>query len=553
MRTMTLSRNTSFRRCLGGATLVLLLAGLVPCLGQGPGANGGPKRLRDFDLPGLSQTVTLESIDPMEVVQLIEFLAHRGQLNNIVIGKGVTGQMPKLKLNDVTVGDALEVVLSVNQLAYEIRGGILSIMTDAEYLQKKGTSFYDEKQVKIVELRYADSGNVLPLLEPVKSTIGTVVADAKTGTMVIIDTPEKIKEMEAVIAKADLATISRIVPTVTRSFPLQYAEVTEIESKIKPLITEEVGVVQADDRLKTLIVTDLPHVLEKVAELIQVFDQRPKQVFIESKIVQVSLGDDYKLGIDWEHLMEGLEPRYSLSTGVKPPLGSSSSLIPAGGGIGSLTYQTVLGGGDLKVILDAVETIGDTKIRQNPHVAVLNGQEATIKVITDRPYAEAKLEGGTTNVVGESVKFIEVGVSLSVTPRVNDEGMITMEIKPEVSSVVGDYQAFRSVPIVRKSVAETKVMVEDGQTIIIAGMIENTTEENERRVPFLGRIPLLGYLFKSTSEVAISEETMVFLTPRIITGTEPVMLMDDMKKQPKPLRTTALDGKRTRPARLDDE
>jgi len=534
---------------------VLLLGGMVMCRGQEAGTNDGPKRLSDLNLPGLSQTVSLESVDPMDVAQAIQFLAHRGQLKNIIITKGVSGQMPKFRFEEVSFGDALEVMLSVNQLAYEMRGGILTIMTDADYLLKYGTSFYDEKQVKIVDLKYADAGSVTQLLEPIKSAIGTVVADAKTGTLVIIDTPAKINEMHAVIAKADLATISRVVPTLTRSFPLQYAEVVDVESKIKSLITEEdnVGMIHADERLKTLIVTDLPHVLDKVADLIQVLDQRPKQVFIESKIVQVSLGDDYKLGIDWEHLMEGLEPRFSLRSAVKPPLGSASSLIASGGGIGSLTYQTVLGGGDLRVILDAVETIGDTKIRQNPHVAVLNGKEATIKVITDRPYAEAKLEGGTTNVVGESVKFIEVGVSLSVTPRVNDEGFISMAIKPEVSSVVGDYQAFRSVPIVRKSYAETEVMVEDGQTIIIAGMIENTTEENERRVPFFGRIPLLGYLFKSTTEAVISEETMVFLTPRIITGQEPVVLLDDMKKQPKPLRATALNGKRTRPARVEGE
>ncbi len=533
--------------------LSLLVGGLVTCRGQQAGTNGGPKRLSDYNLPGLSRTASFESKDPLQVVQIIEALAHLGEIKNIFIGQDVVGQMPKFRIDGVSVGDALEVVLSVNRLAYEVKGGILTIMSDTEYSQKHGTSFYDEKQVKIVDLKYADASGVLSLLEPVKSTIGTVVADPKTGTLVIIDTPAKIGEMEAVIAKADLSTISRVMPTVTRSFPLQYAEVTDIEPKLEALITEEAGIIHADDRLKTIIVTDLPHVLDRVADLIQVFDQRPKQLFIESKIVQVSLGDDYKLGIDWEHLMEGLEPRYSLSTAVKPPLGSASSLIASGAGIGSMTYQTVLGGGDLKVILDAVETVGDTKIRQNPHVAALSGKEAQIKVITERPYAEAKLEGGTTNVVGESIKFIEVGVSLTVTPRVNDEGMISMAIKPEVSSVVGDYQAYRSVPIVRKSFAETEVMVEDGQTIIIAGMIENTTEENERRVPFFGRIPLLGYLFKSTSETMIAEETVVFLTPRIISGQEPVMLLDDMKKQPKPLRTTALGGKRAKPARLDIE
>ena len=185
---------------------------------------------------------------------------------------------------------------------------------------------------------------------------------------------------------------------------------------------------------------------------------------------------------------------------------------------------------------DPLEEVGDTKIMANPHVAALDGTEVSSKVITDQPYAEAKLESGSTNIIGETIVFLEVGVQLSVTPRVNDEGMIVMSIKPEVSSVVGEYQAYRTVPIVRKSVAETTVMIKDGETIIIAGMIDNKTVERERKVPFLGSIPVLGWLFKSTSKAVENNELIVFLTPRIISGEEPFLRISDTKKNPKPMR-----------------
>jgi len=206
-----------------------------------------------------------------------------------------------------------------------------------------------------------------------------------------------------------------------------------------------------------------------------------------------------------------------------------------------------VGEGDLNVVIEALSEVGDTRILSNPHVAALDGKEATIKVITDQPYAEAQLESGTTNVVGETIRFIEVGVSLSVTPRINDEAMISMDIKPEVSSVVGSYQAFRVVPIVRKSYAETTVMIKDSETIIIAGMIENAKEEVDNSVPLLGKIPVLGLLFRSTSDRIVNSEMVVFLTPRIISGEEPFLRMKDRKKAPKPMR--ALESARGKPLR----
>jgi len=519
--------------------------------GQGAGQTVRTS-LGDLNLPGLSETVSLDAVQSWDVVQLITFLAHKGGLRNVVVDKDVAGEMKMLKLENVTVCDALEVMLSMNELAYEIKGGIMSIMMDSEYELKHGKSFYDKSENVIVELTYAETANVLPMLEQVKSKSGRVVADATTGTMVLTDTPEAIQAMKDVIARADLPTVSRVVPTTTKTFPLQYATVEEVEPQLKQLITEKVGMLYTDIRTKTIVVTDVPYVIDRVTDVIALLDRRPKQVFIESKIVQVSLGDEYKLGIDWNHLMQGVDERFLLGTTVAPPLkgGAASALIPTGGGVGSLKYQTVLGGGDLTVVLDALEEIGETRIHQNPHIAALDGEEATVKVITDRPYAEAQLESGTTNVVGEKISFIEVGVSLLVTPRINDEGMISMAIRPEISSVVDNYDAFRTVPVVRKSYAETTVMIADSETVIIAGMIENTTQDNVTSVPLLSRLPLVGHLFKSTSKSAVSEETVVFLTPRIITGAEPVILLNDEKKTLKPMRTTALGtSKRLKPAR----
>ncbi len=141
---------------------------------------------------------------------------------------GTRVRRTKLTFDGVTIGEALELVLSVNHLAYEINKNIITIMTDEEYSKLYGTSFYDHKSVKLVELKYADPSSVAKMLEKVKSTIGSVIYDQTTGTLVLIDTPSKIKEMESVIDKADISTVSRVLPTETRTFVLQYANVEDI-------------------------------------------------------------------------------------------------------------------------------------------------------------------------------------------------------------------------------------------------------------------------------------------------------------------------------------
>ena len=253
--------------------------------------------------------------------------------------------------------------------------------------------------------------------------------------------------------------------------------------------------------------------------------------------------------MNWDHVFDGIDPRFRLSSAVQPFAVSGlagSSIRPTG----TLSYNTIAAHGNLNVIIEALRDQGETKIVVNPHVTIKDGSEATIKVVTDQPYAQAQLESGTTNVVGEDIKFIEVGATLSVTPRINDQKMISMDIKPEVSSVVGEYQAFRPVPIVRKSLAETSVMIEDGQTVIIAGMIDTQKDVQQERIPILGAIPLLGFLFRSETETSQSTEMIAFITPRVITGKEPVQRLRDMKKRPRPMRTVGLgESKKLKPIR----
>ena len=496
-----------------------------------------PHLISEYNLPGLSKKISLDSLDAMDVVDLLKFLAVKANLN-IILGSDIKGTS-KLMVKDVTLADAFEIVLAANNLAYNMQGNILKVMTDKEYRDQFGEGFYDRKQAKIIELKSSVPSNMAKLLENIKSALGKIVFDDSTGNLVLIDTPEKIREMEDVIRKAELPTFQRVYPTITTNFVLQYAKVEEIEPQITPMLTKEnsMGMLRADKRTKTLIITDLPHIIQKIGDLVAMFDRPQKQVFIEAKIVQVELSDSFKFGVNWDYLFRGLDPRFSLKP-VSTTFSASDLTTGASAGLGGgVTYHTIAAGANLNAVVEALNQVGKTRLLQNPHIATLDGKEATIKAITTQPYSELQYETGSSNVVGKTYKFVDVGVSLQVTPRINELGFITCELRPEVSSILSWYDANSAstvgntgVPVVKKSYAETSISVKDGVTIIIAGMIDENETRKRTQIPVLGSIPLLGVLFRYEEKSVENTETIVLLTPRVVTGDKFFERSKDMKK-----------------------
>jgi len=503
------------------------------------------------DIPGLGQSFVYNTEESQ--MDVVKFLTVFGKLANLnlVISPQVKGSV-RLMLEGVTYADAFEIALSQNNLAYEIKGSgpraIINIMTDDEYRNMKGVSFYEQRQVRIVELKYAKPSRVVTMLEGVRSQIGKLIFDDATGTIILIDTPVKIEEMQTVIAKAELPTIDRQIPTITKNFKIQYADVSEVEKAVAGHLTREVGSVSANAKAKSIVVTDLEHNMEKIGELIAAFDCKPRQVMIEAKVVEVELSDDFSMGVNWQHVLEGVGPRFTLES--KMPLSG-----PAGP---SLSYKTIAGGGDLTVVLDALKTVGNTTVISKPHIACRDGEEATLKVVRNQAYKEVTYESGSTNITQVSYKFIEIGTILNVAPTINDEGFVTVKIKPTMSDLVDWYDATRGnegivgVPIVKKAEAETSVTVKDGVTIIIGGMIKDEKKNNRIGVPILSSIPLLGRLFSSNVEKASKIETIVFLTPRIVTGEEQFLQMETkgtVEKATGAGQTVAGNGKKIKPLR----
>ena len=204
--------------------------------------------------------------------------------------------------------------------------------------------------------------------------------------------------------------------------------------------------------------------------------------------------------------------------------GASVNGAAAAGLSGITGNLTTLSGIQLSGAVNMLEEFGRTRILSSPRVAALNNQEARIKVVTKEIFITNTVvnPGGPTQapVVTETPNEKEVGVMLAVTPTIGDDGFITLRIRPEVSSVESTVKTANgsAIPIIRTSEAEASLVVKDGVTVVMGGLIDDSRIESDAGVPFLSRVPLIGLLFKNKSHKTKKTELVIFLTPHIIDG-----------------------------------
>jgi type II secretory pathway component GspD/PulD (secretin) len=473
---------------------------------------------------GLARKISLD-LRGIEIADVFKFLAKKGNLN-IVTSIGVSGRI-NLLLNNVQIQDVIDVILLTNKLAYYEDKDIITIMTEAEYQALYGDKYNDKRIIKTIDLTYADAKKIGTILSNLKSDIGKVVIDEETGSIILIDIPEKIVEMDETAKRFDIPTVSRVLPTVTEVFELKHAKVEDIKAEIKEALTANIGSMRTDSRTNKLVITDLPHNMEKVRGLIEAFDDRTKQVFIEAKIIEVTLNDEYHFGVDWKALFSKFHDLTFDHSFPSAYTGTSKLDVTFG------TFDT----DEYEVALDLVKSVGDTRIISSPHIAVVDGEEAKFMVGSREAYVTSTTTTGeVTTTTSESVQFIDVGVNLYVTPTISSSGYVKLRIKPEISSVRDWLETTEGnqIPIVDTSNVETEVLVMDNKTVLIAGLIKETNDSSRTKVPILGDIPIAGLLFGNTKVDKDVDELIIFITPHIISGGEDYLQPAGGQKERKP-------------------
>ncbi len=481
---------------------------------------------------GMDQLVSLD-LRSTEATDALKYLATKGGLN-IAISKNVTGRV-NLYLTDVPIRDVFDLILRSNELAYDRQGDVYNVMTETEYRALYGKKFADLRGVRTFRLQYAIPQQAFNLLDTLKSEVGRLLVDEDSGTVLVMDTPENLRRMEDALGVMEGGSATTVLD-------LQYAKAEDIEESLgAQLETNKLGYIKADARTNQLIVKTLPDRLEEIKGLITALDRKTREVLIDSRIVKVTYDDDHTRGVNWDAVFtnldfHGVDDTASFRTTTS---GTAPSEVP---GISRISIDNILGkvlnddqnttGGaellfgtvarDGYELIRFLDTVGETKLISNPRMLVTENQEAKIHVGTREAYVSTTTTTGqSTSTTAEAIEFIDVGIQLAVTPRINREGFVTMVVKPEVSSVVRTLETSQGteVPIVDKSTVETTVMVADGSTIVLGGLRKDEKQSTRERLPYLSQVPLLGpVLFQQSTKNNVLTELVVFITPHIVKG-----------------------------------
>ena len=288
----------------------------------------------------------------------------------------------------------------------------------------------------------------------------------------------------------------------------------ELQEQIKVLMTED-GRLVVNRLSGTIQVTDLHERVTSIAEYID--DVRRalyRQVEIEARIYEVTLQDNYSLGINWDRIdFFGNDGLASLSNIITSPVGGFVAKTATTG----VNFES----GSFAGVLEALSEQGDLKVVSQPRIVTLNNQPALIKVATDQSFfIQTVVQGtaGSGNIVTEEIRSVTSGLVLSVTPQISADGWVMLDVSPIITRLtdIVTSQAGSTAPVLDVKQSSGLVRLRDGAMVVIGGLIQDQTSKTERKVPLLGDIPWLGALFRGTYEVTAKTELVIFISPHIV-------------------------------------
>jgi len=347
----------------------------------------------------------------------------------------------------------------------------------------------------------------------------------RIGNVVRILPLERLSAERKVRAEATRAT-EEIEPLVTEVIPINYGKVKDIgDTGIKPTLSSR-GKVVVDERTNTLIVTDIRSNVEKAKLLVRTLDAQTPQVLIQAQVIEATLDFSRELGIQWGGSFIDKKESTNISTA-----GASSGLTAPGTSTGSgdlaVNLPAAVGSGAggaiefaianltntkyLQLRISALESKGQGRIISSPRLTTLDNTEASIEQGLRIPYQKQTAEGTT------STDFAEANLKLTVTPHVTADGYIRMEIDvkkdtPDYTNATINY----GIPAIDKKEVKTEVLVKDGEVLVLGGIYTYTKTESTSAVPFVYKIPLLGWLFQKKGKDDNKRELLIFIAPTIV-------------------------------------
>ncbi|MDA0130348.1 type II secretion system secretin GspD [Vibrio sp. MarTm2] len=425
-----------------------------------------------------------------------------------------------------------------------------------------------DKEIEVVDLDNASAAEMVRIVEALNKTNNSkntpaflqpkLVADDRTNSILISGDPQVRQRLRKLIKQLDVEMASK---GNNRVVYLKYAKAEELVdvlkgvsdnlqaeksagSKSSPSAKRGEVMIAAHPDTNALVLTAPPDIMNAIQDVISQLDIRRAQVLIEALIVEMAEGDGINLGVQWGNLetgamiqygntgasiggvMVGLEEAKDTTTTESywnssenkwesretTEKGDYSTLAAALAGVNGAAVSLVMG--DWTALISAVSTDSNSNILSSPSITVMDNGEASFIVGEEVPVITGSTAGSNNDNPFQTVDRKEVGIKLKVVPQINEGNSVQLNIEQEVSNVLGANGAV-DVRFAKRQL-NTSVMVNDGQMIVLGGLIDERALESESKVPLLGDIPVLGHLFKSTSTQVEKKNLMVFIKPTII-------------------------------------
>lgn len=436
---------------------------------------------------------------------------------NIVLGPDVTNDLVTIHLNNVQWDNALDVILKPYGYGYQKVGKTLVVRKLSAMVVQAAL---EPLQSRVYELRYLDAGDVKDIitaqLSPSRGKMSIITARGQKGWKNLASKSSKSKSGGSLDLRA-----------------------REEEDQI---------------RSKTIVVTDVPSVLNSVAETLAEIDLMPKQVLVEARFMEVNEDFLRDIGVQMAGTFNvsgatiGLGDQFFGATpnAFKPLSGEVGGTYSPGGsnpalntGGGLLAY-----GSKWAVFVAMLEEDEDTKTLSAPKILTLNNQEAVIVVGTRYPIISSETTTSTGNdpTISEELEYYEsIGIQLNVVPQICDDGYINMITRPSVTEIIGE-KGVNEYPIIKTRDTETQTLVANGETIVIGGLLEERETEGVFKVPFLGDIPFLGHLFKRTTKDTKTIDLLIFLSATIVDEDNYDIILEQPEEEEEVIEIDVMEG-----------
>jgi type II secretory pathway component GspD/PulD (secretin) len=472
----------------------------------------------------------------------------------------------------------LEVILRLNNIAIVEEGGLYRIIPMGDIpkepapvgigRESETVKITGKALLQVVPVKYIPSSELVRLLTPFLSRNAAIVDVPKTNHIIIVDTDANVKRLLQLVEIFDSEQLKQVTPQVF-VYPVQNSKAKDVANMLQQIflggrpttqarpttaprtptpaqptpvlqpqvsmgpeggeaLVSEVTRIIPDEITNSVIILATPDDYKLMAETIKKIDTMPRQVVIEGLVAQVKLTDALDFGMQWtiqnELKITGLRP-FNKDINISGPLELNPPLKTPPLTSSTFQFTAFDAAGQVKLLLQALATEGKVKVLASPHILVSDNREARIQVGSQIPIATQTTstpisttgEGVVSSTVTSTVQYKDIGIILKVKPQVNESGLVSLEISQEVSSLGAPVPiAGQNFASIDKTEATTNLVAQDGETIIIGGLIREDATKSRAGIPFLSKIPILGYLFGSTIDESIRNELIILLTPHVM-------------------------------------